>query len=182
MNRCEHGERITKFCVTEHCHHKEAAGCDYCIRKYHFHLTNTVLLSEADLEELVRKVALPSDTKYKTRNLQEAAIEYLRTIRNNFNAWMDQAEKSITERLAHPLLRVQGFLPTYNRLKYKEYRKLNAKDLRAFNEFVKVQPLEVIKREETVGYYKEVNWTKNMLDSVERVAGELSKLPEVKEG
>lgn len=46
---------------------------------------------------------------------------------------MEQAEKNITERLAHPLLRTQGLLTTYSRLKYKEYRKLNAKDLRAFN-------------------------------------------------
>lgn len=105
--------------MTEHCHHKEAAGCDYCIRKYHFHLTNTVLLSEADLEELVRRVVVPADAKYKSRSLQEAVIDYLRSIRNSLNGWLDQAEKAITERLSHPLLRKNGLLSTYNRLKYK---------------------------------------------------------------
>jgi hypothetical protein len=55
--------------VTEHCHHKEAGGCDYCIKKYHFHLTNTVLLGEGDLEQLIRSLTVASDCKYKSRSL-----------------------------------------------------------------------------------------------------------------
>ena len=74
MNRCEHGEKITKFCITEHCHHKEAAGCDYCMKRYHFHLTNTLQLTEPNIEDVVKKLTLPTDSKYKTRILQEASI------------------------------------------------------------------------------------------------------------
>lgn len=88
MNKCEHGEKITKFCVTEHCHHKEAAGCDYCIRKYHFHLTSTLLLTEADIELLLKNLTLPSDIKFKARNLQETALDYLRTVKTIFNTWI----------------------------------------------------------------------------------------------
>jgi len=80
---------------------------------------------------------LPTDSKYKTRILQEAAIDYLRTVKNMVNNWFDQAQNAIADRLSHPLLRKQGLLPTYNRLKYREYRKINAKDLRALNEFAK---------------------------------------------
>ena len=113
--------------MTEHCHHKEAAGCDYCIRKYHFHLTNTVLLTESDLDDIIKKASVPAEAKFKSRNLQEAAVDYLRHLRNNLTSWLDQAEKAIMERLTYPLLAKNNLLPTYQRLKHREYRKVNAK-------------------------------------------------------
>jgi CHAD domain-containing protein len=137
MSRCEHGEKITKFCITEHCHHKEAAGCDYCIKKYHFHLTNTTLLSEPELETIVKTLTAPSDSKYKTRALQELTADYLRQARQALTNWLEQAQTLIIDRLTHPLLRKQGLLPTYQRLRNRDYRKVNAKDLKAINEFAK---------------------------------------------
>ncbi len=154
MNRCEHGEKITKFCVTEHCHHKEAAGCDYCIRKYHFHLTSTLLLTETDIELLLKNLTLPNDIKFKARNLQETALDYLRTVKTIFNTWIQQAQNAIAERLTHPTLRKNNLLNSFNRLKQKDYRKINAKELRALNEFAKVTPPEVLKKEQLAGYFR----------------------------
>lgn len=154
MNKCEHGEKITKFCVTEHCHHKEAAGCDYCIRKYHFHLTSTLLLTETDIELLLKNLTLPNDIKFKARNLQETALDYLRTVKTIFNTWIQQAQNAIAERLTHPTLRKNNLLNSFNRLKQKDYRKINAKELRALNEFAKVTPPEVLKKEQLAGYFR----------------------------
>ena len=182
MNKCEHGEKVIKFCVTEHCHHKEAAGCDYCMKRYHFHLTNTVQLSENNIEDIIRKLNLPTDSKYKTRGLQENAIDYLRNIKNSMNHWFDQAQNAVADRLSHPLLRKEGLLPIYNRLKYKEYRKINAKELKAINEFAKNKSSEELKHEEISRYYQEVEWTKQILNAAERLVAELVKLPEIKEG
>jgi hypothetical protein len=41
------------------------------------------------------------------------------------------------EKLSHPLLRKQGMLPTYQRIRNRDFRKINAKDLKAINEFAK---------------------------------------------
>jgi hypothetical protein len=89
------------------------------MKRYHFHLTNTAQLQESNIEEIIKKLTLPTDSKYKTRILQEAAIDYLRTAKNLVNNWFDQAQNAIADRLSHPLLRKQGLLPTYNRLKYR---------------------------------------------------------------
>jgi hypothetical protein len=62
--------------------------------------------------------------------LQESAIDYLRNIKIAVNNWIDQAQNAIAERLSYPTLRKQGLLTTYNRIKQKEYRKINAKELR----------------------------------------------------
>lgn len=91
MNRCEHGEKISKFCVTEHCHHRESAGCDYCIKKYHFHLTNTQLLLEPDIDQLLKTFSLPPDGKFKGRAFNEATLDYLRSLRLTLNSWIDAA-------------------------------------------------------------------------------------------
>jgi hypothetical protein len=89
------------------------------MKRYHFHLTNTVQLSEANIEDLIKKLTLPTDCKYKTRILQEASIEYLKIVKSTLNNWFDQAQNAIADRLSHPLLRKHGLLPTYNRLKYR---------------------------------------------------------------
>ena len=65
--------------------------------------------------------------------LQEAAVDYIRTLKGTINNWLDQAQNAVVDRLSHPLLRKEGMLSTYNRLKYREYRKLNAKDLRGIH-------------------------------------------------
>lgn len=81
MSKCEHGERITRFCMAEHCRHREAAGCDYCIKKHHFHLSASPLLTEPDLDNIVKALTLPADGKFKSRALQEIACEYLRAVK-----------------------------------------------------------------------------------------------------
>jgi hypothetical protein len=137
MSKCEHGEKITKFCITEHCRHKEAAGCDYCIKKYHFHLTNTALLSEEDLDGIVKTLTFASDSKYKSRSLIESTNDYLRQVKQAVNTWFDQAQSIITDKLSHPLLRKEGLLATYQRIRNRDYRKVNAKELKAISEFSK---------------------------------------------
>lgn len=37
MNKCEHGEPITLFCVNERCSWRDAGGCAQCVKKYHNH-------------------------------------------------------------------------------------------------------------------------------------------------
>lgn len=74
-------------------------------------------------------------------------------------------------------MRKQGLLPTYSRLKYREYRKINAKDLRALNEFAKNTSPQELKKDEVSEYFKEVEWTQSIIDATEKIANELVKLP-----
>jgi hypothetical protein len=179
--RCEHGEKITKFCVTEHCHHREAAGCDYCIKKSHFHLTNTTLLTEPELEAIIKTLTTPSEAKYKSRALQELATDYLRQLKQALSSWFEQAQTMISDRLTHPLLRKQGLLTTYQRIRGREYRKLVAKDLRVINDFAKNTQPESFKKEEIHTYFSEVEWTASIIDAAESFAKELAKLPILKD-
>lgn len=146
MSKCEHGERITRFCVAEHCRHKEAAGCEYCIKKHHFHLTNTPLLTETDLDAILRALSLPADGKYKSKALQELACDYLRVVKQAFVNWLEQAQTTISERLSYPLLRREGLLPAFQRIRSRDYRRLNAQDLRAIHDFAANTPSENYKK------------------------------------
>lgn len=87
----------------------------------------------------------------------------------------------ISDRLTHPLLRKQGLLTTYQRIRGREYRKLVAKDLRAINEFAKNTQPESFKKEEIHSYFNEVEWTASIIDAAETFAKELSKLPVLKD-
>lgn len=67
--------------MTEHCHHREAAGCDYCMKKYHFHLTNTTFLSKAELADLMQRYSPSHEHKPKNRAIAELTTEYLKAVR-----------------------------------------------------------------------------------------------------
>jgi hypothetical protein len=69
--------------------------------------------------------------------LQDLACDYLRVVRQAFDYWLEQAQTTIADRLSHPLLRREGLLTTYQRIKIKDYRKINAQDLRAINDFAR---------------------------------------------
>ncbi len=106
------------------------------------------------MEALLRTITLPTDIKFKARSLQESAMEYLRGVKVSIGSWVDQAQNAIADRLSHPTLRKQGLLATYSRLKQKEYRKVNAKELRAVTEFARNSNPESLRREELTGYYE----------------------------
>ena len=40
MSRCEHGEPIKLFCVSDTCNWRDAGGCENCLKKYHTHVQN----------------------------------------------------------------------------------------------------------------------------------------------
>jgi hypothetical protein len=86
---------------------------------------------------VLKTLTLPQDSKYKSRSYNEGIVDYLRSLRQIVNAWIDGAQNAITERLAFPTLKKQGLLPVYQRLKAKDYRKVNSKDLKALNDFAK---------------------------------------------
>jgi hypothetical protein len=65
----------------------------------------------------------------------EVACEYLRVVRHACSNWLEQAQVIVTERLSFPLLRREGHLATYQRIRNKDYRHINAQDLRAIHEF-----------------------------------------------
>lgn len=69
--------------------------------------------------------------------MQDLANDYLRQVKQAFNAWVEQAQNIIAEKLSNPLLRKQGLLPIYQRIRNKDFRKINAKDLKAIHEFTK---------------------------------------------
>jgi hypothetical protein len=100
-------------------------------------LTNTTLLSEPDIEAIIKTLTFSSDNKYKSRPLQDFVGEYLRQIKQAFGSWLEQAQTIINEKLSQPLVRKEGFLPTYQRIRNRDYRKINAKDLKGIYEYSK---------------------------------------------
>lgn len=78
-------------------------------------------------------LTFPSDGKYKSKALQDLANDYLRQVKQAFNGWVEQAQNIISEKLSNPLLRKQGLLPTYQRIRNRDFRKINAKDLKAIH-------------------------------------------------
>ena len=65
----------------------------------------------------------------------ELACEYLRVLRHSCSNWLEQAQVTVTEGLSFPLLRREGHLATYQRIRNKDYRHINAQDLRAIHDF-----------------------------------------------
>ena len=55
MEKCEHGVKITHFCIYDYCSVKEAAGCESCIEKYHSHAGHGEYIRVEDLEKLTQK-------------------------------------------------------------------------------------------------------------------------------
>lgn len=49
--------------------------------------------------------------------------------------WLEQAQVTVAERLSFPLLRREGHLATYQRIRGKDYKHVNAQDLRAIHDF-----------------------------------------------
>jgi len=76
----------------------------------------------------------------------------------------------------------RGLLSIYNKLKNKEYRKFTAPELKAINDFAKNSTPESIKKEELELYFREVQWTWDLVEATSRLAQEIEALPEVKEG
>lgn len=44
MDRCEHNDKIVKFCASECCVWKDSGGCQTCIKKYHSHMGPSVFV------------------------------------------------------------------------------------------------------------------------------------------
>ena len=68
--------------------------------------------------------------------MTEAVCEYLKEVKHTINSWLDLAQKNIMEKLSYPFLKKNDLLYVYLRLKNREYRKVNSKDLRAFHDTV----------------------------------------------
>lgn len=94
-------------------------------------------MTENDIETLLKNLTFPADNKYKSRSLNEAVLEYFKTLRQSVNGWIETAQNAVTERLTYPLLRKQSLLNVYQRLKNRDYRKVISKDLKALNDFEK---------------------------------------------
>jgi hypothetical protein len=134
MNKCEHGERISHFCLTENCQNKEPGACELCLKKYHTHLTHGLQLTEEELCLLMKKFALDNAVKPKCRILQEAVYSYFNEVKTELLNALEASCKNIINQIGYPYLFATNALTTYKRLKNKEYRKINPKELRAFYE------------------------------------------------
>lgn len=69
MDRCEHNDKVVRFCATECCAWKDAAGCSTCIKKYHSHIGPSVFVEESMIEPLLRKYKTDSSLKPKVKLL-----------------------------------------------------------------------------------------------------------------
>jgi hypothetical protein len=132
MNKCEHGERISHFCLTDACLSKEVGACELCLKKYHSHPTHPLHVTEDEVLALLRKFALDSPVKPKCRVLQEAVYNYFNEIKADLVTALETACKNIINQIGYPFLAASHHLATYKRLKNREYRKLQQKELRAF--------------------------------------------------
>ena len=132
MNKCEHGERISHFCLSDTCQSKEVGACELCLKKYHSHLTHPLHLTEDEVLALLRKFALDNAVKPKCRVLQEAVYNYFNEIKTELVTALETACKNIINQIGYPFLAASNHLATYKRLKNREYRKLQQTELKAF--------------------------------------------------
>lgn len=67
------------------------------------------------------------DPKPKSRILQEAVYNYFMIMKSLLSTSMDTVSRNITNRLNFPYLAEAGQLETFNKIKNKEYKKINKK-------------------------------------------------------
>ena len=103
MHKCEHGEKIVRFCATECCAWKEAGGCSACMKKYHNHMGPTVYVSEEEVIGIIKKYGMDA-VKPKCRVLQDLVQKYFNNIKNEFSTFIDTISNDITNYIWHPYL------------------------------------------------------------------------------
>ena len=113
---------------------KEAGGCEACIRKYHNHMGPTIFVSEEEAQGIVRKYMIDQSAKPKCRLLQEQIYNYLTHLKQEITSSIDSLCKSIINQIGYPYLHSNHALPSYKRLKNKEYRKVVQKDFKTLYE------------------------------------------------
>ncbi len=67
------------------------------------------------------------DPKPKSRILQEAVYNYFIIMKSLISTSIDTVSRNITNRLNFPYLSQSGQLETFNKIKNKEYKKINKK-------------------------------------------------------
>jgi hypothetical protein len=68
--KCEHGAKITHFCIYEYCAAKDAAGCENCIKKYHSHVGHGDTIRTEEVNQLAEKFNVENSVKPKCRQFQ----------------------------------------------------------------------------------------------------------------
>lgn len=104
MNKCEHGEPITLFCLSEECDYKDLCGCKMCFKRFHRHGQNLDTLELEKLEELFRCFCVRSDVKMKSNLLQEAVENYFTIMKSQISASIDAVSRIIANKLKYPYL------------------------------------------------------------------------------
>ena len=67
------------------------------------------------------------DPKPKSRILQEAIYNYFVIMKTQITSSIDAVSRAITQKLNNPYLSREGQLDVFNKLKNKEYKKINKK-------------------------------------------------------
>lgn len=65
-------------------------------------------------------------------------------MKSQINASLDAVSRCITSKLSHPYLYSESFLNVFRKIKNKEYKKINRKELRKFSQFVHTQNVDIV--------------------------------------
>lgn len=76
------------------------------------------------------------DPKVKSRILQDAIYNYFVILKSEINSSIDTVSRAIMNKLNYPFLNFTGHLEVFNKIKIKEYKKVNRKELKSFCEFI----------------------------------------------
>lgn len=84
----------------------------------------TIFLPEDEVLGLVKKYTMDTNIKPKSRLLQEAVYSYFNILKTEITGSIDSICKTMMSQIGYPFLYSTGTLPTFKRLKNKEYKKL----------------------------------------------------------
>lgn len=110
---------------------------------------------------------MDSTVKPKCRLLQESIFNYFNQIKTELGNSLDTACKNIINQIGYPFLYSQGILSTFKRLKSKEYRRMQQKDIRSFVEIAGRIGEKELAREESSIYGEEVRDVNEMVLQLE---------------
>lgn len=123
--RCQHGEIVTRFCISENCSSKTAGACSYCLKKNHFHLGRLETLEFKEVENLVSALNVSEDKKYKLVSFKQLLNNYFQGLKVQINKSLESVCKTMTERVSHSYLFSENASEAYKKLQSKDLKKIS---------------------------------------------------------
>ena len=75
---------------------------------------------------------MKTDVKVKVRPLQEAIYNYFMIMKSQISSSIDAVSRVLNNRLSYPYLSQQDQLSVHKKIKNREFKKINKKELIAF--------------------------------------------------